>query len=88
MKEALQLLSDDDPEKDIDGYLKLFGVLAAAGHDSDAIGILEMICIVTNEEMSKSAELKNQRQEEIEKCSGNEGDEGNSNKMPVSAKNY
>jgi tetratricopeptide (TPR) repeat protein len=43
IREALQILSDDDPDNDGDGYRKLSHVFLAAGDDKNAIAILQAI---------------------------------------------
>ncbi|KAI9769862.1 MAG: hypothetical protein M1839_003581 [Geoglossum umbratile] len=43
IREALQMLSDDDPENDGEGYFKLGLVFAAAGDDKNAIAIFQAL---------------------------------------------
>ena len=47
LKIALRMLSDDDPENDMEGYLRLGDVLLSAGHDASAIAVFQALYSAT-----------------------------------------
>lgn len=53
IQEGLQILSDDDPDNDDDGYFQLLTALIAAGDDENVIAILRFIGNYASDENSK-----------------------------------
>ncbi|KAI9763739.1 MAG: hypothetical protein M1840_009136 [Geoglossum simile] len=58
VKEALQILSDDDPENDKEGYFKLAAVFIAAGDDENSIAILQAMGVWENQKPEGEGEGK------------------------------
>lgn len=53
IREGLQILSDADPNNDVQGYYQLMAVLLAAGDDKNVIAIVQSIGHYENDEPSK-----------------------------------
>jgi tetratricopeptide (TPR) repeat protein len=84
VKMALQILGDDDPNNDIDGYETLFYILVACEKDTEATGVFNVLALVwsgwvqgskgDDRDMTKEGE-KNEKDEKDEKDEEDEKDE-------------
>jgi tetratricopeptide (TPR) repeat protein len=64
VKRAIEILSDDDPENDIEGYKQLGYVLVATEHNTEAIGLFHMLGVLIIQMMKGIRGEKEEKKEE------------------------